>query len=105
MQFIDLKTQQSLIKKNVLKRINLVLKHGQYIMGPEIKELEKNLSVFFSKTSGKDSKNDGHPVPLLNFDFESNNWVPHPTQWYEPSLFSLFKRLDPGASVPSCLRT
>ena len=37
MQFIDLKTQQSLIKKNVLKRINSVLEHGQYIMGPEIK--------------------------------------------------------------------
>ena len=46
MQFIDLKAQQSLIKKNVLKRINLVLEHGQYIMGPEIKELENNLSVF-----------------------------------------------------------
>ena len=46
MQFIDLKTQQSFIKKNVLKRINLVLEHGQYIMGPEIKELENNLSVF-----------------------------------------------------------
>ena len=37
MDFIDLKTQQKLIRKNIDKRISNVLNHGQYIQGPEIK--------------------------------------------------------------------
>ena len=35
MDFIDLKTQQKLIRKNIDKRISNVLNHGQYIQGPE----------------------------------------------------------------------
>ncbi len=46
MDFIDLKQQQRLIRKNVDKRIAKVLDHGQYIQGPEIYELEKELSLF-----------------------------------------------------------
>ena len=46
MNFIDLKQQQNLIRKNVDKRIAKVLDHGQYIQGPEINELEKKLSLF-----------------------------------------------------------
>ena len=46
MDFIDLKQQQTLIRKNVDKRIAKVLDHGQYIQGPEIYELEKELSLF-----------------------------------------------------------
>ena len=46
MDFIDLKTQQKLIRKNIDKRISNVLDHGQYILGPEIKELENELSNF-----------------------------------------------------------
>lgn len=46
MQFIDLKTQYSLIESDVLKGIKNVLDHGQYIMGPEINELEKQLAAF-----------------------------------------------------------
>ncbi len=46
MQFIDLKTQYSLIENDVLKSIKNVLNHGQYIMGPEIIELEKQLASF-----------------------------------------------------------
>ncbi len=46
MQFIDLKTQYSLIEKNVLNSIKKVLDHGQYIMGPEITELERQLASF-----------------------------------------------------------
>ena len=49
MNFIDLKEQQKLIRKNIDKRIAKVLDHGQYIQGPEINELEKELS-FFSKS-------------------------------------------------------
>ena len=43
MDFIDLKKQQKLIRKNVDDRISKVLNHGQYILGPEVKELEKKL--------------------------------------------------------------
>ncbi len=46
MDFIDLKEQQKLIRKNVDKRIAKVLDHGQYIQGPEINELENELSLF-----------------------------------------------------------
>tara|TARA_Y100001935_G_C17301710_1_gene509669 strand:- start:1764 stop:2879 length:1116 start_codon:yes stop_codon:yes gene_type:complete len=48
MQFIDLNAQQKKIRKKVDKRINDVLDHGKYIMGPEVKELEERLSSFTS---------------------------------------------------------
>ena len=37
--FIDLKAQQKLIRNKIDKRIKTVLDHGQYILGPEVKEL------------------------------------------------------------------
>lgn len=46
MQFIDLKTQYQAIKKDVHGRIEAVLEHGQYILGPEVPELEKRLAGF-----------------------------------------------------------
>jgi dTDP-4-amino-4,6-dideoxygalactose transaminase len=44
--FIDLKTQQQHIRSKIDKRIKRVLDHGQYILGPEVKELENELSKF-----------------------------------------------------------
>ena len=44
--FIDLKSQQEQIRSKIDKRIQIVLDHGQYILGPEVKELEKKLAVF-----------------------------------------------------------
>jgi UDP-2-acetamido-2-deoxy-ribo-hexuluronate aminotransferase len=46
MQFVDLKKQYELIKGNVLKRLEKVLDHGIYIMGPEIQELESELASY-----------------------------------------------------------
>lgn len=43
MDFIDLKSQQERIRDSIEKRILAVLDHGQYIMGPEIVELEQAL--------------------------------------------------------------
>ena len=43
MQFIDLKTQQKRIRTKIEARIKAVLDHGNYIMGPEISELEEKL--------------------------------------------------------------
>ena len=46
MQFIDLKKQQERIREKIESRIKNVLNSGQYIMGPEIKELEKKLAEY-----------------------------------------------------------
>lgn len=46
MQFIDLKTQQNRIRSKIESAINRVLDHGQYIMGPEIKDLEAKLADY-----------------------------------------------------------
>ena len=44
--FIDLKTQYQALKPEIKERINRVLEHGQYIMGPEVQELEENLAEY-----------------------------------------------------------
>lgn len=46
MKFIDLKTQYQRLKEQIDANIQKVLDHGQYIMGPEVKELEDKLSAF-----------------------------------------------------------
>ena len=46
MEFIDLKTQYRRIKPSVDARIARVLEHGQYVMGPEVSELEKVLAGY-----------------------------------------------------------
>lgn len=45
-QFIDLVTQQKLIRPQLEAAMLRVLDHGSYIMGPEVKELETQLSAF-----------------------------------------------------------
>lgn len=44
--FIDLKTQYQELKPQIQERINRVLEHGQYIMGPEVVELETRLAEY-----------------------------------------------------------
>ncbi|MFO7786023.1 MAG: DegT/DnrJ/EryC1/StrS family aminotransferase [Thermodesulfobacteriota bacterium] len=46
MQFIDLKAQQARIRESIEANIRGVLDHGKYIMGPEIRELEKRLAAY-----------------------------------------------------------
>lgn len=46
MQFIDLAAQQARIKPLLDARIQAVLAHGNYIMGPEVRELEQGLAGF-----------------------------------------------------------
>ena len=45
MQFTDLKAQYSALKTDIDARIQRVLDHGQYIMGPEVKEMEAALAA------------------------------------------------------------
>lgn len=44
--FIDLKTQQQRIMAELDRRMKAVLAHGQYIMGPEVSELEAALASY-----------------------------------------------------------
>lgn len=61
MEFIDLKSQQKRIRETLDRRIAAVLDHGQYILGPEVGELEARLCEFLgcrhtiAVSSGTDS--------------------------------------------------
>lgn len=45
-EFIDLKAQQARLKDKIEAGIQNVLTHGQYILGPEVKELEERLAAY-----------------------------------------------------------
>jgi UDP-2-acetamido-2-deoxy-ribo-hexuluronate aminotransferase len=44
LDFVDLKTQYAALRESVNARIQRVLDHGQYVMGPEVGELEAKLA-------------------------------------------------------------
>lgn len=46
MDFIDLKTQYRALRESINGRIQKVLDHGQFIMGPEVGELEQKLAAY-----------------------------------------------------------
>ncbi|MBN8543792.1 MAG: DegT/DnrJ/EryC1/StrS family aminotransferase [Alphaproteobacteria bacterium] len=46
MEFIDLKAQYKSLKSRVDARMQAVLDHGQFIMGPEVRELESQLEAY-----------------------------------------------------------
>jgi UDP-2-acetamido-2-deoxy-ribo-hexuluronate aminotransferase len=46
MEFIDLKSQYEAARDLIDQRIHAVLDHGQYIMGPEVGELETRLAAY-----------------------------------------------------------
>jgi UDP-2-acetamido-2-deoxy-ribo-hexuluronate aminotransferase len=46
MEFIDLKSQQGLIREDLDRRIKAVLDHGRYVLGPEVAELEERLADY-----------------------------------------------------------
>lgn len=46
MDFIDLKTQYQRLKADIDAGIQRVLDHGQYILGPEVAELEEKLAAY-----------------------------------------------------------
>ncbi|HEX2547404.1 MAG TPA: DegT/DnrJ/EryC1/StrS family aminotransferase [Ramlibacter sp.] len=46
MEFIDLKAQYRALKADIDARIHKVLDHGQYILGPEVVEMEQKLGAY-----------------------------------------------------------
>ena len=77
MEFLDLKTQQKRIRKPLEKRINNILDHGAYIMGPEVFELEEKLADYcgvkhaISCSSGTDAL----LIPLMAWGIGSGDAV------------------------------
>ncbi len=49
MQFIDLKEQQKRIHGRIMENISTVLAHGQYILGPEIKEAKIPTAIYYPR--------------------------------------------------------
>ncbi|MEY6433827.1 DegT/DnrJ/EryC1/StrS family aminotransferase [Thioalkalicoccus limnaeus] len=46
MHFVDLETQQAAIRPELERNLHRVLHHGQYILGPEVRELEARLAAY-----------------------------------------------------------
>jgi len=67
LDFIDLSAQQEIIRDKIEKRIKAVLAHGQYIMGPEVFELEEKLKSYIgvSHCISCSSGTDALIIPLM----------------------------------------
>lgn len=77
MEFIDLKSQQALIREDLEKRITAVLDHGRYIMGPEVAELEQQLAdyVGVKHCIGSASGTDTLLIALMALGIEAGDEV------------------------------
>jgi len=67
--FIDLKAQFKHLESDIRSRIDKVLEHGKFIMGPEIKELEEKLARFVGVKHcvSCSSGTDGLLMPLMAY--------------------------------------
>jgi UDP-2-acetamido-2-deoxy-ribo-hexuluronate aminotransferase len=77
MDFIDLKTQYRTLRESINARIQRVLDHGQYILGPEVGELEERLAAYVAVrhcvtcASGTDAL----LIPLMALDLKPGDEV------------------------------
>ena len=55
MEFTDLKTQYRVLQAEIDARMRRVLEHGQYILGPEVRELEEKLAAHTGANSAPTS--------------------------------------------------
>ena len=84
MEFIDLKAQQYQInedgitlREDIDKRIKLVLDHGRYILGPEVKELEEELAKYVGVKHclGVSSGTDALIIALMALDINRGDEI------------------------------
>ncbi len=77
MQFIDLKRQYEKIEIEINERIQNVLEHQKFIMGPEVTELEKKLAEYtgrkyaFTCASGTDAL----VIPLMAYELKETDAI------------------------------
>jgi UDP-2-acetamido-2-deoxy-ribo-hexuluronate aminotransferase len=50
-EFINLKSQYRAMRRDINSRIQAVLEHGQYILGPEVRELEQRLATYVNSAN------------------------------------------------------
>lgn len=81
MQFIDLQSQYQHLKIRIGKRIQTVLDHGKYIMGPEVQELEEQLADYVGVKHAITCANgtDALTLALMVLDIKEGNAVFCPT--------------------------
>ena len=77
MDFIDLSAQQEKIRPKIQSRVKKVLEHGKYIMGPEVHELETELSryVGMNHCITCSSGTDALLMPLMMLDIKPGDAV------------------------------
>ncbi|MCE3285378.1 MAG: DegT/DnrJ/EryC1/StrS aminotransferase, partial [Steroidobacteraceae bacterium] len=77
MDFIDLKTQYRRLKPSIDSRIAKVLEHGQYVMGPEVGELEQRLAEYVGARHcvGVASGTDALLIALMALDIGAGDEV------------------------------
>jgi dTDP-4-amino-4,6-dideoxygalactose transaminase len=81
MQFIDLAAQYKHLKSKIDKRIQGVLDHGEYIMGPEVQELEEKLAEYVGVKHAITCANgtDALTLAMMVLEIESGDAVFCPT--------------------------
>jgi UDP-2-acetamido-2-deoxy-ribo-hexuluronate aminotransferase len=77
MQMVDLKVQYQSLKSAIDTRIETVLNHGRYVMGPEVAELEQDLSAFcgVKNAVAVSSGTDALLIALMALDIGSGDEV------------------------------
>ena len=75
--FVDLKSQYTAHKKAIDNAIQTVLDHGQYVMGPEVFELEARLAEFVGVKHAVScgSGTEALLMPLMAFELNQNDAV------------------------------
>jgi dTDP-4-amino-4,6-dideoxygalactose transaminase len=91
MQFIDLAAQYQHLKTRIDKRIQDVLDHGQYIMGPEVQELEEKLAKYVGVKHAITCANgtDALTLALMALEIGENDAVFVPTFTFFASAESI----------------
>ncbi len=81
MHFIDLQKQYQHLKRRIDKRIQQVLNHGQYVMGPEVYELEERLADYVGVNHAITCANgtDALQLSLMALDIKKDDAVFCPT--------------------------
>lgn len=77
MDFCNLKSQYSLVKEDIDRRVLAVFEHGRYIFGPEITELEKKCAEFcgVKHALAVSSGTDALLMGLMAYDVKPGDYV------------------------------
>ena len=88
--FIDLVSQQNIIKDQIEIAIKNVLNHGQYIMGPEVKILESDLQKFTNSKNAITCANgtDAITIALMALDVKEGDAIFVPSFSYVATVES-----------------